>query len=183
MKHAINIIFSRKLSFVILLGIQIFLLFYAYLQLSHYIPYIFGAFTLFATVVVIYEINREEYVDFKISWLVLIVALPIVGTILYIFFHLNVITRKIKQRSEEVLSETAGLLNHKDNDCLSGLSYYVNSRVFFPTYTNPQISFFSTGNDFYNELLKRLETAEKYIFIETFILQDGYMWKGIYGGF
>ena len=181
MKRFLSKIITRKTGFVLILALQLYLLLFAYLQLSYFLPYIFGGFTIVSTIVVIYEINRDVHVDFKISWLVLIVAFPIVGTILYVFFHINPITGKIKRRNSDILRETSRMLHCNNNDTeLSGLPHYVNLTSSFPTYTNPLISYYKSGMAMYEELLTELSAAEEYIFIESFILQQGYMWDGIY---
>ncbi len=46
----------------------------------------------------------------------------------------------------------------------------------FPVYENTAMTYFPSGEAKFGELLRQLETAEKYIFVEYFIIDEGLFW-------
>ena len=59
------------------------------------------------------------------------------------------------------------------------LSYYLSHQLGFPTYRNTEVEYFPVGEDKFASMIKELEKAEKFIFMEYFILKEGYMWEKI----
>ena len=49
----------------------------------------------------------------------------------------------------------------------------------FPVYGNTAVTYFNGGEAKFAELLRQLETAEHYIFLEYFIVRSGKMWSGV----
>lgn len=56
---------------------------------------------------------------------------------------------------------------------------YLNDFAKFPIYTKSTTKYFSPGEEMFKALLAELEKAEKYIFLEYFIIQEGNMWNSI----
>jgi cardiolipin synthase len=66
--------------------------------------------------------------------------------------------------------------------CISGmddLCRYVNRTGDFPIYDNTDVVYFPLGEHKFNALITELEKAEKFIFMEYFIIDEGYMWGKI----
>lgn len=49
----------------------------------------------------------------------------------------------------------------------------------FSVYRNTEVTYFPGGEAKFEELLRQLEKAEKYIFLEYFIIDEGLMWGKI----
>lgn len=49
----------------------------------------------------------------------------------------------------------------------------------FPIYRNTEAKYFPLGDDAFEEMKIQLEKAEKFIFLEYFILAPGVMWDSI----
>ena len=49
----------------------------------------------------------------------------------------------------------------------------------FPIYRNTKATFFSCGEQKFPALIEALQSAEKFIFMEYFIIEEGYMWSTI----
>lgn len=56
---------------------------------------------------------------------------------------------------------------------------YLQDAVGFPIYDHSQVLFFSPVEGLFQELLPALEKAERYIFFEFFIVQEGILWDSI----
>lgn len=59
------------------------------------------------------------------------------------------------------------------------LARYVHKNGNFATYQNTEVTFFPLGEDKFAAMLTELEQAEQFIFMEYFILKEGYMWEKI----
>ena len=59
------------------------------------------------------------------------------------------------------------------------LSYYLSHQLGFPTYRNTEVEYFPVGEDKFASMIKELEKAEKFIFMEYFIVEEGIMWDTI----
>ena len=54
-------------------------------------------------------------------------------------------------------------------------AYYLQEYAGFPVYTNTQTEYFNSGEAFFKKVLKELEKAKTYIFLEFFVLRAGLM--------
>jgi len=69
-------------------------------------------------------------------------------------------------------------LSRESNE-MGNLARYVHQRGGFPTYQNTEVQYFASGEEKFEELLRQLQQAQKFIFMEYFIVQKGYMWTKI----
>ena len=66
-----------------------------------------------------------------------------------------------------------------DGSGTDDLCRYLNRTGCFPVYDRTQVTYFSLGEKKFEAMLEELEKAEKYIFMEYFIVEEGYMWGRI----
>ena len=59
------------------------------------------------------------------------------------------------------------------------ISKYLNHTGCFPVYDKTQVTYFPLGEKKFEAMLRELKKAEKYIFMEYFIVEEGYMWGRI----
>ena len=62
---------------------------------------------------------------------------------------------------------------------LAGDRFYLLTNNRYPVYGNTEVSYYPTGEKFYEALLEELSKAEETIFLEYFIVRDGEMLDGI----
>jgi len=179
---------SGIISFLIILFIQLWAFVALTLWLNEYSTYIVEVLYLLGAILVIYEINRPGEPSFKYTWIVLITVLPIFGGLLYIYTHLNVVTNSISKRTDIISEETKhymlqdkNVLKEIENDCnMCGFSNYMYSCAGYPTYKNTSVKYFSLGEDKFERMKEEIEKAEKFIFMEYFIVNvKSTMWLEI----
>ena len=179
---------SGIISFSIILVIQICAFIALTLWLKEYSGYILEVLYLLGAILVIYEINRPSEPSFKYAWIVLITVLPIFGGLLYIYTHLNVITKSISKRTNIIIDETKryffqdeNIIKELENDSnLAGFSNYIYNFAGYPTYKNTTVEYFPLGEDKFEKMKEELEKAEKFIFLEYFIVNvKSTMWLEI----
>lgn len=65
------------------------------------------------------------------------------------------------------------------NKGLYNLASYVGKTGSFPIYKNSKVTYFPLGENKFEEMLKQMEKTEKFIYLEYFIVDEGYMWGRI----
>lgn len=133
-------------------------------------------------------INKKESPEFKLPWIILFLMMPIFAYITYAMFaqakmpktHL----KKITSISEEIKPFTKLPKGYEDLDdgfsSYLGLENYLQKTSYTYGHVGSDAVYFSSGEDFYKDLLCELETAKEFIFMEYFIIGYGKMWDGIY---
>ena len=58
-------------------------------------------------------------------------------------------------------------------------SEYICRHSVYPVHEHTKAEYFQVGDDMFPVLVKELEQAEHYIYIEYFIINDGVMWRTI----
>lgn len=193
-EHKINrgkllrIIFGRTTFLLVSVLMQLCVLFSAFLWLSDHVFYVYGAFTLLSTVVVIYIINKNQNPSFQLAWVIPVLIFPVFGALFYLFLELQLGTRKLNQRLCDLVEETRPYLV-QDEDLMERLSkvsrgtaslaVYMNRYGGYPIYNHTYAEYFPLGDDMYPRLLEELRGAKRYIFLEFFIIDRGEMWNTI----
>lgn len=184
----IRMLFGRTGVVMLLLLVQVMVLFSIFQFLGTLIPYAFGTLAVFSIIMVIHVINKELNTMAKITWVVLITLLPAFGGLLYIFIQRDIGHRLVKERMELILGESEQKFNKqadlmarlkKENKGLYNLGIYTGRIGGFPIYENTAIKYFPLGEDAFIEMVQQLKRAEKFIFLEFFIIDEGYMWGRI----
>lgn len=152
-------------------------------------------FTFISIGVIIYEVNRSTEPTFKITWLLIILIIPVFGITLYIFTRINLHTQLLQKRYEEV-RRTTGINLLKDEEVYKELEEtspgdlriitYLEKCSGSPVYKNTDVKYFSIGEDMLEDMKTELQTAKKFIFMEYFIInaymnntQNPHIWEEI----
>ena len=183
-----KVIFSRFVITMLIIIAQVYFLFACLFWFRVYWPVITAVMSLLSVSVIIYIINRDQNPAFKLSWMIPICTVPFLGTFMYLFVEGNVTTKGIKRAINRRIEESAVYLKQdpeirkelSDKPCsMSAISQYVENAGGFPTYKNTDVTYLPSGEAFLADLLEKLETAEHFIFLEYFIVAEGYMWDSV----
>ena len=183
-----NIIFSRLTLAIFSLTIQICLIVFVMSYFNKHLAWIFGLFGLFNTLVVLIIINSKSNPSYKIAWIIPILLFPGVGVLVYLFFKLQISIRLMKKRlkletenSRKYLKQDNEILNKikKEDRGLYNLSNYLIKTSNYPVYDINNIEYFSSGLLQFRDMISKIKSAKKYIFIESFIIEKGYMFNTI----
>lgn len=181
----LQVIFGRTMIILLLLLIQFLFMFYLMFSAGRYIPYIFGSITAFTVIMLLIVLNTNANASIKLSWCFFISVLPVFGSLMYLFIRTD-LGHRVEQRAiQRTLTESAKYFP-KNSQVYEGiedksfynLSYYLKNNG-FPVYNAEEIEYFPLGEDKFREMTACLEKAEKYIFLEYFIIKEGTMWNRI----
>lgn len=140
-----------------------------------------------ATVIIIF--NRRGNSDHKIAWIIFILIFPIFGITVYMLWGGGRVMPHIKKKMRICSSHYMPFLKEEES-VKSKLSYYdlLHSRQAdylvkesgYPLYDKSSTEFLAPGEKIFARLLEELEKAEKYIYMEFFIIAEGEMWNSIH---
>ena len=184
-KTLLRAVFSRAGLIVIFLLIQVALIVVAFDWLSDYLPHFVTLMTVLSTVMALYLLNSGLDPSAKLTWIVVILILPVFGALLYAYTRSDLGHRMLKRRFAELIDETreaipqeAEVLEQAEREApeLRGLSTYVGRTGCYPVYRQSRVRYFSLGDEAFPAILEELEKAENFIFLEFFIVDEGVFW-------
>lgn len=188
LKHIFRIIFGRSMIYILMLLLQIAYLFVVFEKLGSYSGYIYALFSVLSSILLVYIINRKGSPEFKLVWVIPVLILPIFGALIYLWSRLQPGTSMIRRHHIDICDRTAKLIAQnkgvmdelEEQDPLTAtLAKYMSNYGGYPIYKNTKVTYFPLGEDKLAELLIQLEKAEKFIFMEYFIVEDGEMWQAV----
>ena len=181
-------VFGRAFMMLFLLAIQLYVFWFAVTYLKDYANFIYASLLVLEIVSIIYIINSDSEPDFKITWILVILVLPIFGATFYAFVKLQLGTRVLKKLLKDMEKKTMPYLQQNpevleslrvSKPANANLATYLNNKLTFPVYQNTQVSYFASGEEKFEEMKKQLRMAKKFIFLEYFIVEKGKMWGEI----
>ena len=183
----LNVLFGRTMLVIVLLALQVFLLIRMFQSVtSSQIIYI--GLQVLNLVLMIHLVNKNSNPASKLTWILLIVLAPTVGLFLYLLVELDWGHRLLNRRLGEVLRKTSTLLPdnadlreevRQNAPELAPLSDYLWRNGCFNTYSNTEAEYLPSGEAALEAILRELDKAEKFIFMEFFIIDEGEMWGRI----
>ena len=185
---------ARILAVVLIVCLQAAALVVMFLFFQKYFAYFYAFCGLVSLAVVLYLLREDSSPEYKIAWLIPISLLPIFGGLLYLLFGRIRPTRREKalgsavtRRYKEALSappfardagkarQALGAQSH----AAARQSAYIEAMAEAPVFSGTQTRYFPLGEEMFAQMVQDLESAEKFIFMEYFILQSGHMWDTI----
>lgn len=154
-------------------------------RLDTYSEWIGWAIRIVGIIACVFIIWRNYNPMYKISWIFFIGVLPALGTASYLFFG----NKKPSHRLRDTLAPQEE--QHRDDlaqtDDIEGMltgrtaatCRYVHDYGSFPAWKDTDAKYYPLGDDMFRDLLIDLKNAREFIFMEYFIIGDGYMWDSI----
>ena len=180
-----HIIFSRLGLIVFLLALQFMALFSLFQWFEDFLPHLLGGAALFTALMVLCLLNSRLDPTAKITWLIAIMLLPVFGALLFWYTQSDIGHRAVKARLSQLDGQARGCIpQHEEtlqaleaeNPGAGSLARYIRRSGCFPVYGQTVAAYFPSGEDKWAEMLRQLEQAERFIFLEYFIVEEGLMW-------
>lgn len=167
---------------------ELFIVFGLFLYLGQMAPIIWIILVILVSLATIVSIvNRSMNPESKVTWL-LVAFVPVFGPLLYIMFG----ERRLSKKEMKQLKQLQSMVHREDNSralrlelkeqdksaygvIKSLLSMDTNADVYNRTDTH----FFASGESMWHQMLEDLKKAEKFIFLEYYIIEEGLMWNSI----
>ena len=182
----VHAIFSRFGLILILLLLQALALFSLLRWFGGLLPHYLGGTLMVTAAMMVYLLNLDMDNSVRITWLVVTALAPVLGVPLFWYTKADVGHRVLRKRLMELEGQTRAQLPQDEqvvrrleaaDPGAASLARYLRGRGGgFPVYQNTAVTYFPGGEAKFEELLRQLETAQKYIFLEYFIIEEGLMW-------
>ena len=126
---------------------------------------------------------RQMDAEFKIPWIIILLALPLVGPLLYVVLA----RRNLKKKDSRLLKASDGLgakyfLNGADPKKLDEFHKtfdYLDNNSVLCGHTNNRVKYYKNGESFFPEFIEDLKKAKEFIFLEFFIIGNGKEWQQV----
>ncbi|MFV0528904.1 MAG: cardiolipin synthase [Lachnospiraceae bacterium] len=188
MRKIARIVFGRMLYVILALLLQFIWLFAFFVFLDRTSTGVSIAMRALSILIVLWIINRKINPSYKLAWTVVILIFPIFGLVVYTFFGNSRVARVVKKNYEwelmgsarfsEERIETRQQLESIDQDA-ANQSRYIRDHSVSPVCANTTATYYSVGEELFQNWIEELEKAKHYIFMEYYIINDGVMWKKI----
>ena len=155
------------------------------LRQKMYIGY--SVLEIIAVLCVVRIYMRSGSSTYKPGWIVLIMLVPVVGLILYFLWNGNQVKKKLDLKPIPMPPETEEVKRRSESaqENLSArwprwgrLAAYLR-RQDMPLFENTDMTYFPTGEEYLEDLLERMKTARRFIFLEYYIASEGEIWDRI----
>ncbi|MGM9589127.1 MAG: cardiolipin synthase [Faecousia sp.] len=147
------------------------------LVLNESVPWLETATRILSVIVVLVLNSKHVNSAYKMPWIMLIMALPVMGLSLYLLIGIFGDLGSTGKRMKKIRTQTRAQLGD-EKDALTklsqqdypatGLSCYLQEHVSCPVYENTAVQYFSEAFDALDSLKEDLEKAESFIFMEYF---------------
>lgn len=185
MNKLLKKVFSRTVVTALLIIIQVAWLAALLLRLGNSLPAIQTVLRILSLVAILFVIKSDMNPSYKIGWILLIAVLPILGGLMYVIFgnkrptkNMREMLRAQLEKSAEYLGTQESITGELDGGA-AGLFQYLEGSAGYPTAKDTTVRYYRVGEEMYADLIPELEKAEKFIFLEYFIIRPGVMWDSV----
>ena len=181
-------LFHRRVLIILMLLIQIWFVISLISSGSQFSWHINRLLTLISLFVALYIVSKKDKGAYKLTWIFLILLFPLFGGLMYLLFNFQTSIKRFSQRILLIhertnkyffLPETGYETAKSDIPNHLPQIRYLQEFAKFPVSTHSTTHYLSPGEKMFEVLKEELEKAEKYIFLEYFIVQEGIMWNEI----
>ena len=156
------------------------------IALCYYVPYFYLAALVTQIVCVIRIIASDDNPDYKVPWLLVVLIIPVAGFMLYFLFYSRKLQRKFIKRLDEMKRHTYeqddSLLFEKlceENPTAAAHAKMLCKIADTHLFTNTKQEYFPLGEEMFWHVIEDLNSAEKFIYLEYFIVEEGRFWNSI----
>lgn len=181
-------VFNRAVVCIIGILLQVAYLVMVFLTFGTLYTYSYFIFLGLGIALSLYIYNRDINPSYKMAWIFVILSFPLFGVMFYIFFGNSHSGDRLRKRMMQYSDEARVLLPqndelmsklHKDNSAAEKQVKYLYDYSGYPVYSDTSTTYFPTGEDKFAAMLEELEKAERFIFLEYFIISKGKMWDSV----
>lgn len=173
----VGLIPLKTITIILLIVLQFAIFVFSYLYLFTIFKYLAIFSIILSILTSIYVLSTQKNGQTKGSWIFFLLLCSSFGYIIYFISDEHIAFRKSKKRYKKIIDNTKHL---KTKRTLSSIPIniqldcnYLETAGDFNTYTNTELKYFATGRELFEDIVKNLENAKNFIFIEFFIISNG----------
>ncbi len=188
MKKLLKKLSSRLVVTGLIMLVQFGWIAYTLQMASEVNPYFALGLRVVAVIFALYVVYKHIKTSNKLSWVFLILFVPIIGVPCYFLFGRSEMTKKFRNQMSELDAMIAPLRIPQEqvrehlewtNGIAAKQSAYIRNAGNFPVYMERDSKYYKSGEEMFPDMLADLKRAQKFIFIEFFIMERGKMFDSI----
>lgn len=159
------------------------------IYLTRFFWWIYIVLEVISVFMCLYIISHDMNPSYKLSWCVLILTVPICGGLIYFFIGRQHTPRRVRKKLKAASDAAQVLLNLTNADLLStraslnptgsSCADLVLNTGSYPVFENTATKYYALGDEFFPDLIADLKAAQKFIFMEYFIIDPGKVWDEV----
>ena len=184
-----KLLFSRVFMSFVFICIQVVWMLMLYLQFYQLNKFFDIVIRVLSIIFCIYIVNRKnQKMEYKAIWIIIVLVFPVFGVPYYMLFGDKKPGRRFQRRIDaagekfkKYYNQDTGILSemaHEKRRSAMTSKYIVNDGN-YPVFKNTRVDYYKSGEELFNSMVEALERAEKFIFLEYFTIENGYVWNTI----
>ncbi|TCL41013.1 cardiolipin synthase [Harryflintia acetispora] len=189
-KKLLKFLTSRMVIVAVLILLQMAFVVNLVVYLSSASVYVYSLLELVSAASVIWLVSKNENPSYKLAWVILIMAFPIVGIVFYLMFGdkrmSKGLSRKIEGYYKDILPfveeqshKGVGRSLGEEDAFLGRQAAYITRISGAPVFQNTSVQYCELGEVKFRYLLEELQKARHFIFLEYFIIEPGKMFGDV----
>lgn len=144
---------------------------------------------LMSLIIVVSIVNNSRHLSSDMFWILLIVVMPVPGTIIYMLLGANLVTSRTirnlysaENNRKAYLKQDADIVEEMVDKMpdLKGDFHFISDSCNYPFYKIAELEYYPLGDLGYPAMIEALGNAKRFIFLEYFIIEEGELWNGIH---
>ena len=180
-KNGVSRMIFAVISILLEVAVILLLLYFA----GQKAGWIYILLRILSTFLVLVIYGSSKTASIRMTWMLVIMLLPIFGTALYFLIGMNGHTLSMRTRYEDIdkilmpmlpsNEETAEKARERDGR-IGGIVDYIRRQSGYPVYQNTKVEYFDDGEKGFEAQKRDLAKAEKFIFMEYHAIEDASCW-------
>lgn len=153
--------------------------------LAPYAPLIVSLLSVAAVFMVLFIVIKRDESTYKLLWLLIILTMPLVGALLYLFFGNKRTAKPLKKRLQGVESSgdphplPVGETPFAGEKRMEQTIRWLERKTGYPLCKARPVRYYPLGDDMFPDMLRDMKSAKRSIYIEYFIIEPGQMWDAM----
>lgn len=153
--------------------------------LAPYAPLIVSLVSVAAVFMVLFIVIKRDESTYKLLWLLIILTMPLVGALLYLFFGNKRTAKPLKKRLQGVESSgdphplPVGETPFAGEKRMEQTIRWLERKTGYPLCKAQPVRYYPLGDDMFPDMLRDMKSARRSIYIEYFIIEPGQMWDAM----
>ena len=183
-KNGVKRMIFTVISIIIELAVIAALIYFA----GQKAAWIYTILRIAAVVIVLYIYSEHNSATIRMTWIILVLLMPIAGTLLYLLIGFNGYLNVMRKRYVEIdkvllpylpdnqkVIKRAGMRDGR----LKGLMNHIKNYSEYPPYENTKLEYYADAEEGFEQQKKDLAKAERFIFMEYHAIEDASAWHEI----
>lgn len=170
-----------------LLVFQLLFVLFGIHWLTEYWSWLSPLLTILSIVIVIWLVRKYDNPTYKITWIIVILMLPLVGGLFYLVWGNTPFNRaRTKHKFDPMPTDFPSYYRfpateqlEREKPVRAACARYIERLDGMPVWGNTESRYFPSGEDMFESMCEELEKAQRFVFLEYFIIEEGVMWGAL----